>query len=112
MEITELKTSDLCELCKHCRKLSLPDNENETENENDSGNVTYDDKCSRWLRTTSFSDCESVCSSEISDATKSLEDSEEYAEEYSTGNKEIRLIGDVSIDYIQYICRLNALKLG
>ncbi|KAK9719373.1 hypothetical protein QE152_g22675 [Popillia japonica] len=96
MEITELKTSDLCELCKHCRKLSLPDNENETENENDSGNrlrigLQFRDI---GLRTTSFSDCESVCSSEISDATKSLEDSEEYAEEYSTGNKEIRLIGD------------------
>ncbi|KAK9719368.1 N-acetylmuramoyl-L-alanine amidase [Popillia japonica] len=88
MEITELKTTDLYELCNHSRKLSLADNEN------DSGNASYDDKCSKWLRTTSFSDCESVCSSEISDATKSSEDSEEYAEEYSTGNKEIRLFGD------------------
>lgn len=93
----EIKNRDdeeaICDLCKNCRKLSII-----ADSENDSGNGSYE-KCSKWLRTTSFSDGESVCSSEISDrsdTTKLSEDSEGYGDEYTSGNREIRLYGDVS----------------
>lgn len=92
--ITE-RGNDICDLCKNCRKLSI------TDGENNSISATYD-KCSTWLRTTSFSDADSICSSEVSEkseTTISSEDSEGYGEDYTSGNKEIRVYGDVDNEH-------------
>ncbi|GJQ78705.1 hypothetical protein Trydic_g2741 [Trypoxylus dichotomus] len=96
MQAIKEREDVMCDLCGNCRKLSV------TDGETDSSNVSYD-KCTTWLRTTSFSDADSICSSEISDrsdvTTMSSEDSGGYGEEYTSGNREIRLCGDIDHEH-------------
>lgn len=93
------QSSIINDLCKNCQQLNIANNEIDTSNSSNSI-----EKCAKWLvRNPSISnsdDSESICSetSNLSKFSEECECSSGYSEEITSGNKEVRLYGGVSIN--------------